>query len=487
MAVKLAHISDLHFDVTKTIDSAHRHSPDHLMAMSSALANGRYDRIIVSGDVTNTGDTASFAQARQFLLDKIEHNGSHFGLQLGTTDKLVIVPGNHDAFNCVGTSSIWTLWQKSTKHYHDAFPEKPLEHPFGAAYDWIETPDGCVFIAYADSCYMGDANSRLDCNPFRSARRAARGDLSIEQSAELKRFYEDGVRGQLPLPDASAVIAKEKFAAALKLLVMHHYIFSPPGIKRDLFMRLRQKRKVILSLALADFDAVLCGHSHIAHTHQTTYGENLDRRGRRRYMLAYAKRILGIDDYPRVLGGRNDRYALSSWASFVVNVFVKYVFLREPDRTIEDAGKQVLADLLASLDSRKAFRQSFRERVAALSDSGERTIAGQQLQRLQRDLVAALSTGDRSKLASMSAIVPELLRALKQRTIVQLMSGSSGKAMAPKSSVRSFAEYEFIRTAHGWQMSTTRFAWDDEQKSFLRGRPRATVRLEASRRPVPPQ
>jgi len=273
----------------------------------------------------------------------------------------------------------------------------------------------------------------------------------------------------------------------LKLLVMHHYVFTPSGMKRDLFMRLRQRRKVVLSLALADFDAVLCGHSHIAHTHQTTYAENLDRRGRRRYMLAYAKRILGLDDYPRVWGGRSERYALSSWASFVVNVFVKFAFLQAPDRAVDDAAKQVLADLRTALDSRKTFRDAFRQRVATLSDSGERTIAGQQLQKLQRDLVAALSSDDRRQLAKLSAIVPELLRALKQRPLIQLMSGSSGKAMAAKSSARSFAEYEFTRTPLGWQLSTTRFVWDDQQKQFLRGRPRATVKFEGSRRPLPSQ
>src|SRR5205085_8025372 len=161
-------------------------------------------------------DPSSFAEARQYLLGTIKHDGSRFGLQLGSIEKLVVVPGNHDAFNCFGPSSIWSLWQKSTKHYHDAFPEKPLEHPFGAAYDWIDTADGGVFIAYVDSCYMGDADTRLSCNPFRSVRRAARGDVSIQQAVELKGFYEDGVRGLLPLPDASDVIPKEKFAAALK-------------------------------------------------------------------------------------------------------------------------------------------------------------------------------------------------------------------------------------------------------------------------------
>lgn len=489
MPVRLVHISDLHFDIApRDKTTTHRHSIEHLKALSAKLPTQEYDRIVVSGDISNHGDSGSLQEARNYLLATITtDDGSACGISLGTTDKLIVIPGNHDAFNCTAGPSIWSKWQKSTKNFQAAFPERPLEKPYACGYDWVDDGDGAVFIAYLDSCYMGDPDPLIPYNPFRWARRAARGDVSMQQASELRRFYEDGIRGLLPLPDGSAVIPRERFASAAKVLVMHHYLFKPEGGRPDPFMRLRQRRQVLLNLALADFDLILCGHSHYTDVHRTTYTQNLDRRGLRRYMLAYAQRILGMEDYPRVLGPKTEQYALSNWASFVVNVFVKSAFISDPHSPIDDAEKAILSDLRNALGAGKEFRSLFRDRLEPLIDTGERVIRGTQLSRLHRRIVAALTNADRVQLAKLSSVVPSILRSLKQRPMVQLMSGSSAKALAPNSPVRAYSVYTFIRSTTGWAVEVDRYGWSTDKRDFDHlAEKKTTLKFEELRRPRRP-
>jgi 3',5'-cyclic AMP phosphodiesterase CpdA len=103
---RIAHISDLHFQHPDTHNEsrnflqnllskianqevvADHHDEDKLAALRIALNYLRPDLIIVTGDLTNFGDTESFALA----LDELESLKNFCG-----AERVVCVPGNHDS------------------------------------------------------------------------------------------------------------------------------------------------------------------------------------------------------------------------------------------------------------------------------------------------------------------------------------------------------------------------------------------------------
>ena len=108
-----AHISDLHFsDVMldrKRYLTRHQgpHDPIYCNALHNALNRIRLQMrlgptdqigIVVSGDITRTGDVGEFGVAHTFMRERprmSRQNGNRFGLGVDD-DHLGVVPGNHD-------------------------------------------------------------------------------------------------------------------------------------------------------------------------------------------------------------------------------------------------------------------------------------------------------------------------------------------------------------------------------------------------------
>lgn len=482
MAVRLIHISDLHFAVHPPARSTWQHSHDHLKGIETFVNGKDYDRLIVSGDLTDTGDSDSMAEARRFLVDEIAHPaGGKIGLRLKNLDKVITIPGNHDAFNASGAAlARLDRFQKSTKNFITVFPERPLEAPYRCGYDWIDGNDGSVFIAYVDSCHLGDSRWQ---NLRRRLRYTATGKMSKEQTDELRdNYYYLGQRGQLTHPNGGK-IAKEDFAASLKVLVMHHYVFAPPGVPNEKFMRLHHLRDVLLRLALSDFDVILCGHSHVPHNQQHEYYPSLDRRRRKSFHLTYAANVLGLDDFPRVLGPRDAQYALNDWASFVVRALTKNV-IRDGVEEIPAIISTVTERLQTMLGSERQFRESMRELMRNLTDSGEFAIRPKELREAQRAIVAALTPDERRTFARLSKKMPAIFRALKRRPVVQLSCGSSAKMMHPKSRNRSVFVYDVERHQNGWKIEVGEHGWDATAQAFTPNpKQKPAVYLTNTRRP----
>jgi predicted phosphodiesterase len=487
MAFRLIHISDLHFAIPVP-STTHRHSSDYLRELATELVKEPIDRLVVSGDISNLGDIDSLKEARAFLLDTIDDNGQRFGLKLGTMERIVVVPGNHDAYQCARDSSLTRMWQRANVNFRNVFPEKPIDPPYGSGWDWIEKDGEALFIVYADSCYMGDARPGPFRNLFKLARRAARGDISEKQTERFRTLHTDGMSGLLSTPEGKP-ISKRQFSSAFKVLIMHHYLFTPPGMpwKAELFMRLRQRRKVLLSLALSDFDLVLCGHSHIAHTYRSTYHQHFERKGRKRFTLDYARMVMGVRLFPRVFGARSDRFALSKWSSLVVNLFVRSAFEKDPQRSLSDAEELVVSQLTTAVQSPQAFRESIRDLMSSVVDSGEFLVVPSDLVLLQRRIVAGLSDETRIALAEQSKTMPAILGNFKARPFAQLMSGSTSKFSAPGSPERSFAVYSIDRNAHGWRVDVERRTWNPLSKRFQgpgpTGKKSAPIVFARNRRP----
>lgn len=74
---KLAHLSDLHLDLSPSSDAAAR-------ALVEALLAERVDHVVVTGDLTHQGGRAEFHRFREIFAPLLD------------SDRLTFIPGNHD-------------------------------------------------------------------------------------------------------------------------------------------------------------------------------------------------------------------------------------------------------------------------------------------------------------------------------------------------------------------------------------------------------
>ncbi|WP_224370748.1 metallophosphoesterase family protein [Hyalangium versicolor] len=74
---KLAHLSDLHLDLSPHSDAAAR-------ALVESLLAERADHVVVTGDLTHQGASAEFRRFREIFAPLLD------------TDRLTFIPGNHD-------------------------------------------------------------------------------------------------------------------------------------------------------------------------------------------------------------------------------------------------------------------------------------------------------------------------------------------------------------------------------------------------------
>jgi len=159
----LAHISDLHFSKgTDKSNKNHTHSINHLIGLQSRLTvlNG-LDRLIVSGDVSNHGDRQSLITASGWLFNEIPiGNGEYTGLKM-KPQSVCVVPGNHDAWNAKETGTLLDRRQKSLENYNFAFPEHEI-HDCGCYFDWIQKGSDALYMAFVDSCFLGDTEENKD-------------------------------------------------------------------------------------------------------------------------------------------------------------------------------------------------------------------------------------------------------------------------------------------------------------------------------------
>ena len=298
----LAHISDLHFSPgTDQSNPSHTHSIKHLIEIQKCLSELKdLDCLIVSGDISNYGDQQSLITANGWLFGTIPiGNNQYTGLNM-LSERVLVVPGNHDAWNAEEYGPLNDRRQKSLKHYNYAFPKHYIPAS-GCYFDWQQKGIDGLYIALIDSCFLGDTeqNDRSPFGTLRYDQAIAKGKLTIEQTEQLLEWHDKGIQGRLENPRQPGMyIDRNIFAASLKILVMHHYLFEPPEKKSDYFMRIQHRDIVFRNIALSDFDVLMCGHKHVAAFDVHDYGDHIDDRAVNRYMTNYFRRLIGLESLP---------------------------------------------------------------------------------------------------------------------------------------------------------------------------------------------
>jgi 3',5'-cyclic AMP phosphodiesterase CpdA len=224
--VRLGHISDIHLaDRSRyprhgfTAKDCERHSPRLAKGLVDALREVGVDHLLVTGDLTLSGETREFERVADMLRPFAE------------ADKLTVVPGNHDVWSedAVETARFLRLVGPDGKGMRKAAPSYPWVAPLG---------DEAVIVAL-DSARQGE-------EPWETA-----GRLGTEQ-----------LRG------ARELVREHSRSGRAVLLAFHHHVVLPPErVPSDALvsrMPLADADQVVRLVAELPVAAVLHGHRHTA-------------------------------------------------------------------------------------------------------------------------------------------------------------------------------------------------------------------------------
>jgi len=466
----LAHISDLHFsEGTDRSNRNHAHSIEHLLGLQQSIAALEdLDLLVTSGDISNHGDRQSLIMASGWLLGSIPiGGGENTGLDL-PKERVGIVPGNHDAWNASSVGPLLDRRQKSLENYNFAFPYHAIPNS-GCHFRWIEKNGSGLYIAFVDSCFLGDTEQNTE-SPFGTLRgfeAVAKGKLTVTQTEQLLEWHDRGMRGILEDPThRDRFISKEAFATSLKVLVMHHYLFEPPEKKSDYFMKIQHRDIVFRNIALSDFDVLLCGHKHIQAFDVHDYGAHLDRRAVNRYMINYFRRLIGLGSLPiQLVDDKGNRIAKSLTQLYgIVGSWFKN-FHRQgenPEQEIDDAelADRVFELLRRGLATPDDLRRSVENFLHRMHAAGASTLEPDELKHIQMRISRGLLPEERKTLKKVADQISGISKKLKSRAFIQLMSGSSAKMPSSTESRRSFQTYKISKSDDGWKLNSQKYEWN---------------------------
>jgi len=465
---RLTHISDLHFSSgSDQSKDHHTHSIKHLQGLQQSItATDDMDILVVSGDISNKGDSQSLIMANGWLFKSIPiGGGEHTGLGLEER-RLGIVPGNHDAWNAGSDhGSLLDRRQRSIENYNFAFPQHAMPES-GCNFAWIEKGGAGLYIAFVDSCFLGDTDDGSE-SPFGVLRydALAKGKLTVRQTEKLLEWHDSGMHGNLVPPGRDEAIAKETFAKSLKILVMHHYLFEPPEKKSDYFMRIQHRDIVFQNIALSDFDVLLCGHKHVPSFGVHDYGDHFDKRAVERHMLNYFRRLIGLESLPIQFVNESGQYVGKSIGRLVQIIAAAFKRKRSssgegPAVDHDELADQVFRMLLAGLEKPEELRRNVERLVRDLGEAGASALEPDELKRIQKRISTALSMADRKRLRAVADEVTKIAQRLKSRAFVQIMSGSSAKMPSHREQGRSYHTYDISQMDGHWQLVCQRFDWN---------------------------
>jgi len=465
--MKIVHISDLHFhESADGVPTRYRHSLACLKDIERLLDEHAPTHLAVTGDITNIGDKISLERAYQWMHDQIYSDGEYYGLHAvkrGLTP--LIVPGNHDAFNAPTTGSEFKRWQSSLSNFYSVFHQyswKDAEN--GVMYRWHEDDTAAVLFCSVDSCYLGDPETEYLGHTL-SLDRVAKGRLSRKQSASILALFDRGIAGELET-HSGVKIPSGQFLSALKVLVMHHYLFEPANTRAEPLLQMSQKRTVFQNLAMSDFDVLLCGHKHIADIHISTYSDNFDRRGQIRLAFNYVRRILGIKSLP--LGVDEDGRRLSKVLRLVIGLLA---LTKTKGRPLDDGStREIIGVLERSLKNPVVLKEELLKYLTTQDESGQAGLFDEsEMNELYSKIKERFDRNDRKALNEAADRIRGIISHLSGRPFAHIMSASSAKASEDGTRHRAVNVYEITNstTAAGYVFKTTRFSWDPQVHRFV--------------------
>ncbi|MBK7370973.1 MAG: metallophosphoesterase [Saprospiraceae bacterium] len=441
---KFIHLSDLHFHGgSSQRHKTHSHSIPHLKGIQKVVQKEKenMDRLIISGDISHYGDDDNLLRAKQWIFSSMEIGNEErisLGLDENEHDKVRLVPGNHDAWNSKSRNGkIIDIRQKSLENFNYVFRRNGkdvIPFPDGYYFDWLQKGERGVFIVFLDSSYMGDTQIENENPELTIIDRVAKGKISKKQAESVLMLYDKGLLGKLEDPyNSGKYIDKSVFSKALKIVVMHHYIFEPSGQKREPLLQLREKESVFKNFALADTDILMCGHKHYAEIKDHLYLHHFDRRAKARYIFNYFRRLIGIHSLPFQYSdkkGKKENKLISTLISlFLINKYKSHN--DNKDIISDDSFIEPLSEILVrGIDNPEGFEAELKSFInecnASALDDG--ILDEAELSEITKRVRTSLSAEEREKLKELTKHLKRVIKELFSRQFLQLMVGSACKA-----------------------------------------------------------
>ena len=240
--MKIAHISDLHLDAVNKKENLR-----NTLHLLEYINSNNFDHVIVSGDITENGDSASFELARSTF--------QKFGLL--HKDKLSITIGNHDIYG--GVFYAEDVLNFPGKCRRTNYYQKVREF----AYYFRETFYGTMQNNEYIFPYVKELDDILLC-----------GINSIAFYSSLKNtFASNGKISQSNTTRLARILEAYSESAKKRIIVSHHHFNKNSGedtvsgstlwqaIERQT-MKLRNKKKIIKQFSELKAELVLHGHLH---------------------------------------------------------------------------------------------------------------------------------------------------------------------------------------------------------------------------------
>lgn len=461
--LRIFHISDLHFNESATGKADHhRHSLHCMKRIEPIFEQENPDLVLVTGDVTNIGDKLSFDRVYQWIHDKIYCEGEYYGLQAKEKNKeVLVVPGNHDAFNARSSGSNWKRWQSSLEKYFSSFEEYAFDNK-GVGYKWIENEDNNnVFICFVDSCYMGDECTN-ELPGALNLSRIAKGKFSVEQSEIIMGIYDDGIKGNLTDKNENR-ITRSSFLKSIKILMMHHYLFEPSETAQEPLLHLKDRRAVFQNLAMSDFDILLCGHKHKNDFQMLVYLDHFDPRGKVRYAFNHIRRVLGIDSLP--LRFDEDGKSQNRMYRFILSVL--YLSKRKQKGLTDETANEIISILEKSLKNKNVLKEELISYLESRSDESTGDLFEKdEIIDLHRLIMKRFKGDRKDELLSSAGSLRGLVTKLAGRPFAQIMAGSAAKSSEKGARSRSFNVYDISKELvedgrePGFEVLIRRYSWD---------------------------
>lgn len=435
--VRIAHLSDIHFyKSTSGDETRHRHSPLCLRLIESHLNDEKLDLIVITGDITNIGDDDSFELARQWIDKQIPDEDEYIGLRAQDKNIPVIaIPGNHDAYDAPKRGPFPLRWQRAVKKFHKHFRDQFFLDNKTVGYRWVEKGATRVFVVYTDSCYLGDNNNN-DLWGGLHIGSVARGNFARAQTEAIMKLYDEGIRGNLRKPSGDRISARA-FLSSFKILAMHHYLFEPASCKNEPLLQMSHKNTVFQNIAMCDFDAIICGHKHIAEVQRHAYIDYFDTRAKVRHAHNIVRRTLGLASLPLQYDKKG--HTFSKIQQIIMGAVANNTCRGQPptEKDVSD----IIDILRRSLENKSVLKDNLLEFFNERENLEYGLLDPEEMRELHFRIMKHLKRGEQKTLAATASSLARFITRLGNRTFAQAMPGSSGKASEKESRKRGFNIY----------------------------------------------
>lgn len=459
--MKLLQISDLHFSQDGC------HSYVHLQGIERLLEKHEPTHLVITGDITDWGDIDSLKQAHDWIHDSIHVNGATYGLRANQRKlKIILVPGNHDAFNTNTPGNLFDRWQKSLGNFTNVFSSYGWKASGnGVQYHWEDDGAIAVFFCSVDSSHLGDLDAHVPQRARYLTGGPALGRIYESQFEDISNIHKFGINGQLADNDG-ALINAVKFRNSLKILVTHHYLLDPRANLKSHAMRMIDNDQVLKRFLMADFDILLCGHKHIPKMDKVSYYKLLDHRAVRGISFNYTKQRLQLDILPP--NKRPDKlYENSAFRLMIALVAASDIQLHANDPI-----DQVMSTFRSILASPNIANWTLNRRLTwlhQLDSTHTSPLTGDQLQQVYSRILSDFRRDELGTLRGVASDLIKISKSLKKRKFLHITCASSSKMPGLSSEDRgiNLCDISSLPRNRGHSFQISEFKWCDSSADFI--------------------